>query len=120
MDNMMAVAIFPKIAPENLDQFKAIATKMLEEVKKQESILRYDMFFTADNSSCVVLEEYTSPDGVFEHVKKNSALLDQLTALGGKIEGSIFPMSSEGQAIADIRANWDAKFHTYFSGKPRK
>ena len=116
---MMAVAIFPKIAPENLDQFKVVAIKMLEEVKKQESILRYDLFFTADNRSCVVLEEYSSPDGVFEHVKKNSALLDQLTALGGKIEGSIFPMSSEGQAIADIRANWDAKIHTYFSGKPR-
>ncbi|NCX40142.1 MAG: hypothetical protein EBX07_01350 [Burkholderiaceae bacterium] len=92
MQNMMAVAIFPKIAPENLDQFKAIATKMLEEVKKQESILRYDMFFTADNSSCVVLEEYTSPDGVFEHVKKNSALLDELTKLGGKIEAAFSNM----------------------------
>jgi quinol monooxygenase YgiN len=120
MQNMMAVAIFPKIAPENLEQFKAVATKMLEEVNKQDSILRYDMFFTSDNRSCVVLEEYRSPDDLFEHVKNNSALLDQLTALGGKIEGSIFPMSSEGQAIADIRANWDAKFHTYFSGKPRK
>jgi len=120
MQNMMAVAIFPKIAPENLDQFKAVATKMLEEVNKQESILRYDMFFTADNSSCVILEEYTSPDGVFEHVKKNSALLDELTKLGGKIEGSIFPMSNEGQALDEIKRNWDAEVHTHFAGKPRK
>ena len=120
MDNMMAVAIFPKIAPENLEKFKSIAALMLEEIKKQDSILRYDLFFTTDNSSCVILEEYSSPEGVFEHVKKNSALLDELTKLGGKIEGSIFPMSNEGQALDEIKRNWDAEVHTHFAGKPRK
>ena len=69
MAKMFAVAIFPKIAPENLEQFKKVAEEMLVNVNEQDSVLRYDMFFTQDNSSCAVLEEYSSPEAVFEHVK---------------------------------------------------
>ncbi len=117
MAKMFAVAIFPKIAPENLEQFKKVAEEMLVNVNEQDSILRYDMFFTQDNSSCAVLEEYSSPEGVFEHIKKNSKYLEQLTALGGKIEGSIFPMNDNGEALDEIKRNWDARVHRYFSGK---
>jgi quinol monooxygenase YgiN len=117
MEKMFAVAIFPKIAPENLEQFKKVAEEMLVNVNEQDSILRYDMFFTQDNRSCVVLEEYISPEGVFEHVKRNSKYLEQLTSLGGKIEGSIFPMSNSGEALDEIKKNWDARLHSYFSGK---
>jgi len=117
MAKMFAVAIFPKIAPENLEQFKKVAEEMLVIVNEQGSILRYDMFFTQDNSSCAVLEEYSSPEGVFEHIKKNSKYLEQLTALGGKIEGSIFPMNDTDEALDEIKRNWDARVHRYFSGK---
>ena len=117
MEKMFAVAIFPKIAPENLEQFKKVAEEMLVNVNEQDSILRYDMFFTQDNSSCAVLEEYSSPEGVFEHIEKNSKYLEQLTALGGKIEGSIFPMNDNGEALDEIKRNWDARVHSYFSGK---
>lgn len=117
MAKMFAVAIFPKIAPENLEQFKKVAEEMLVNVNEQDSILRYDMFFTQDNSSCAVLEEYSSPEGVFEHIKKNSKYLEQLSALGGKIEGSIFPLSNTGEALDEIKRNWDARVHSYFSGK---
>ncbi len=117
---MFAVAIFPKIAPENLEQFKKVAEEMLVNVHEQDSILRYDMFFTQDNSSCAVLEEYSSPEAVFEHVKRNSKFLEQLTALGGKIEGSVFPMSNQGAALSEIKSNWDAKVHSFFVGKDQK
>ena len=120
MAKMFAVAIFPKIAPENLEQFKKVAEEMLVNVNEQDSILRYDMFFTQDNSSCAVLEEYSSPEGVFEHIKKNSKYLEQLTALGGKIEGSIFPMNDKGEALDEIKRNWDARVHSYFVGKGQK
>jgi quinol monooxygenase YgiN len=117
MAKMFAIAIFPKIAPEDLEQFKKVAEEMLVNVNEQDSILRYDMFFAQDNRSCVVLEEYISPEGVFEHVKRNSKYLEQLTSLGGKIEGSIFPMSNSGEALDEIKKNWDARLHSYFSGK---
>jgi hypothetical protein len=63
------------------------------------------------------LEEFETPEGVFEHVKRNGDLIALLTLLGGKIEGSVFPMSQDGEAIAEIRNNWDSKFHHHFLGK---
>ena len=117
MENLKAVAIFPKILPENLEQFKSIAQEMLLNISKQDSILSYEMYFTLDNSSCVVIEEYKTPEGAIEHVKTNSALLDKLTSLGGAIQGSMFPRSQQGEAINEIKNNWDSKMHVYFDGK---
>jgi hypothetical protein len=75
------------------------------------------MFFNPEKTSCTVLEEFATPEGVFEHVKRNSDLIAQLSLLGGKIEGSVFPMSQDGEAINEIRNNWDSKYHLHFLGK---
>ena len=114
---LRAVAIFPHIENENLAAFKAIASEMLQEIKKQDSIIKYDMFFSADNTKCVILEEYSSAAGVIEHVKRNSHLLEKLTALGGKIEGSMFPTGESDSDLEEIKANWGSKMHSYFAGK---
>ena len=89
----------------------------MEKIQKQESTLRYDMFFNQDKTRCTVLEEFTRPEGVFEHVQENSELIAQLSHLGGKIEGSVFPMSQDGEAINEIKNNWDSKYHLHFLGK---
>ena len=117
MGSFRAVAVFPHIDPSNFDQFCALATQMMQVIQKQESILSYDMFFSDNNTRCTVLEEFATPEGVFEHVKANADLLEQLTQLGGKIEGNIFPIDQEGTALAEIRSNWDSKFHNHFLGK---
>jgi quinol monooxygenase YgiN len=114
---MRAVATFPYIAPENLAEFKSVASQMLQNIEQQESVLRYDMFFNADSTQCVVLEEFSTPEGVFEHVKKNASLLEQLVKLGGQIEGSVFPINEDGQALSEIKNTWNSKFHTHFAGK---
>jgi quinol monooxygenase YgiN len=114
---LRAVAIFPHIENENLAAFKAIASEMLEEIKKQDSIIKYEMFFSVDNTQCVILEEYSSAAGVIEHVNRNAHLLEKLTALGGKIEGSMFPTGESDSDLEEIRANWDSKMHSFFAGK---
>ena len=117
MSTMSAVAIFPSIAPNDLEEFKELISEMLLVIKRQKSILRYEIFFNADSTRCVVLEEYSDPAGVIEHVNKNAEILARLVALGGAIDGSVFPMSQEGGALAEIRAGWDTKIHSYFAGK---
>jgi quinol monooxygenase YgiN len=114
---MSAVAIFPSIAPENLVEFKSLMTEMLTVINAQDSILRYEVFFNDDSSRCVILEEYSDPAGVIEHVNKNKNLLARLVELGGAINGSVFPMSQQGAALDEIRSGWDTKIHTYFAGK---
>ena len=54
MNNMSAVAIFPSISAENLDEFKMLISQMLLVIKEQESILRYEIFFNQD-SSCFAM-----------------------------------------------------------------
>jgi quinol monooxygenase YgiN len=117
METIRAVATFPYIAPENLDAFKELAAKMLLVIQKQESILRYDLFFSADMTQCVALEEFTSPAGILEHVETNRKILDQLAALGGEVTGSVFPMSQKGEALEVIRSSWNSKMHVHFAGK---
>ena len=117
MENLMAVAVFPKIERQNLVRFKEVATEMLQSIRSQDSILRYELFFTMDETSCVVIEEYVNPAGVFQHVQQHSKYLEELSVLGGKIQGSMFPLSSEGDDISNIRDNWDSTMHRYFDGK---
>ena len=117
MESFRAVAIFPDIKQSNYDQFCLIARRLLAEIQKQDSIIRYDLFFSEDKSRCVVLEEYSNPEALVEHVAKNGDLLEQLQALGGKIEGSVFPMQQEGELLNDIRNSWDSEFHEHFGGK---
>lgn len=114
---MSAVAIFPRIERENLQEFKGLLREMLEVIQLQESINRYDIFFNDDETRCVVLEEYSDPAGVIEHVNKNTEILEKLVRLGGAIDGSVFPMKQAGAALTEIRATWDTKVHTYFDGK---
>lgn len=117
MGTLRAVAIFPHIPAENLNSFKGVAREMLEEIRRQDSILRYDLFFSENEDSCVVLEEYVSASGVMEHVERNTHFLDQLAKLGGKIQGSMFPMGESDSALESIKANWDSRMHNYFDGK---
>lgn len=117
MQNLMAVAVFPDIAPNNLDRFKQVAEEMLSSVMEMDCVLRHEMFFTIDNRSCVVLEEYESAAGVIEHVQRNAKALEELSILGGQIQGSMFPLSGAGPEMTLIREIWDSKMHTYFNGK---
>lgn len=117
MDNLRAIAVFPKIEPGNVPKFKNLIKDLLVSVSSQKSILRYDVFFTSDDSSCIVLEEYDSAQAVIDHVDTNAEILGKLMDLGGKIEGKMFPQSQSGSAIAHIRENWDSTMHIHFAGK---
>ena len=117
MNTFRAVAVFPHIEPANLEQFCLLAEQMMIQIQNQESILRYDMFFSENKTRCTILEEYAHPEAVFEHIKKNTELLQQLSDFGGKIEGGVFPMGQEGEALKEIREKWDAEYHFHFLGK---
>ncbi len=117
MEKMLAVAVFQKIPAENLETFQQIAQEMLSSIRKLDSIIRYDIFFSDDRTRCTIIEEYVNPAGVFEHVQRHTSYLDQLTKLGGVLEGQMFPYSNDGSELKQIRENWDSEVHIFFDGK---
>ena len=90
MNTFRAVAIFPHIAPGDLEQFCLVATELMKAIQQQESTLRYDMFFNPEKTRCTVLEEFETPEGVFEHVKRNGDLIAQLTLLEEGLKAASF------------------------------
>jgi quinol monooxygenase YgiN len=44
MNTFRAVAIFPHIAPGDLEQFCLVATELMKAIQQQESTLRYDIW----------------------------------------------------------------------------
>jgi quinol monooxygenase YgiN len=115
--SLRAVAVFSEINSENLVAFKEIAKEMLCEIQKVDFITGYDMFFNADETRCVVLEEYSDASGVIEHVKRHSHFLEKLTALGGEIHGQMFPIDIEDENLRNIRESWNSVMHQHFAGK---
>lgn len=117
MAELIAIAIFPKIPSENLSNFKFLANQLLDSVEKLESVVEYQIYFSQDFSRCTVLEKYSSPQGVIDHVNINGALIDELQKLGGKIEGSMFTLNLEDETIRDISESWDTVVNVFFQGK---
>ena len=115
--SLRAVAIFPEIKSENLKEFKKVAGEMLSHIDNAEFIMRYDLFFDAQEKICVVLEEYPNAAGVIEHVKRHSQFLEKLTALGGQIQGQMFPIDIEDENLRNIRESWNSVMHQHFGGK---
>ena len=115
--SLRAVAIFPEIKSENLEEFKRVAGEMLKHIDNAEFIVRYDLFFDAQEKICVVLEEYPNAAGVIEHVKRHSQFLEKLTALGGQIQGQMFPIDVEDEKLQSIRDSWSSVMYQHFAGK---
>jgi len=57
-----------KIREGKLEEFKAVAADLLLVVKEQDTqTLRYDWFWNADESVCVIRESYPGMEAVEEH-----------------------------------------------------
>lgn len=64
------------------EAFKAIAIKCIGIVKeKDRGTLQYDWFYSDDNSTCVVREQYESSEAVLEHMGNLGPTLGELLAI---------------------------------------
>ena len=91
MKKIHLIAIF-RIHPGKLEAFKDLASQCVAAVKKNEPhALRYDWFYSADQSECRVLETYADSDAVFAHMANVGPMLGQLltmTDFGGEVYGN--------------------------------
>ena len=80
-----------------LEEFKRLSAQLMEIVRSQDTgTLQYEIYFSEDQSDCIVLERYRDSQALVEHA-------GHLGDLGRAIPGLV---SSEllGEPSADVRA----------------
>jgi quinol monooxygenase YgiN len=60
-------ATLPTIAPENLAEFKRLATQAVELAKGEAGTIQYDWFLSDDETDCIVQAKYQSSDAQLSH-----------------------------------------------------
>lgn len=115
MEQIQVTARFPRIATENLAEFKRLAGDALKVTAEDPGVPQYDWFFSDDESACVVRETYASSEAVLTHLAMVGEVLPTIIELGGGIEVEVFGSPSEAlrQAISAMQPN----IYSYFQGK---
>lgn len=80
-----------------LEKFKRIAEKCMDSVRtKDTGTLRYDFFFSGDNTECVVHERYRDSDAALEHVANLGGTMGEL------IETCVFSADILGTPSSEV------------------
>ena len=78
MNNLQGSA-FLKIHNGKLSEFKALAGQCIDSIKVNEpNTMKFDWFFNADETECVIKEEYRDSDAMLVHLGNLGALLGKL------------------------------------------
>lgn len=89
METIRIIATFTAIAPENRERFKATVLELTEVVAAEEGTLEYSFYLTADETQCLLIETYASPQALSAHMGNVSHLLGPLFGSGGSVDVNI-------------------------------
>ncbi|MET9326187.1 antibiotic biosynthesis monooxygenase [Tsukamurella sp. NPDC003166] len=84
------IATIPAITDANREAFENTVTEAAEAVRAESGNTRYDWFFNAERTACVVHEEYADSDAVLTHLGTVGTIVGQLARLGGGLVVDLF------------------------------
>ena len=116
MEQIQFTVTFPKISPDNLDQFKKIAGEALQIAAGEPGCLQYDWFFNADETACVTRETFENSDAVLAHLGNVGEIIGPVVQLGGGIEIETFGGSPSDQLVEALAA-FSPTHYPFFQGK---
>ena len=103
-----------KIHDGQLEAFKALAEQALHVVREKDTgTHRYDWFFNADQSECVVLEHYADSQAILDHATHAGDLLGPLTQLA---DMSFEFYGAPSPEVLEAVAAFKPTVYTYFRG----
>ena len=110
--NELQVTARMTIAPDQLDEFKAIAATCMKVAREMDSgTLQYDWFLNADQSECVVRERYRDSAAALEHV----ASLGEATRVGlTRLHMSLEFYGEVSDELIEATKHTDAKFYDQY------
>jgi quinol monooxygenase YgiN len=89
-----------KIHEGKLEEFKRLSAQCMEIVRtKDTGTLQYEIYFSDDQSECIVLERYRDSDALIEHLEHIGDLMEAIVATGS-VSGELL-----GGPSAALRAN---------------
>ena len=105
METIRIIATFTAIAPENRERFKATVFELTELAAAEEGTLEYSYYLSADETQCLMIETYASPEALSAHVGNVGHLLGPLFESGGSVDVNILGDAPEGliEATKDLQ-----------------
>jgi quinol monooxygenase YgiN len=83
-----------------LEEFKRLSAQCKEIVRtKDTGTLQYEIYFSDDQSECIVLERYRDSEALIEHLEHIVDLMEAIVATGS-VSGELL-----GEPSAELRAN---------------
>lgn len=85
-------------------EFKRLSAEAMAIVRAQEpGTIRYDTYFSADETACVVLEGYVDSQALLDHAEHMAPLMEAIMATAASIEGELLgtPNAELAAKIAD-------------------
>ena len=99
MSELVGIARF-KFHEGDVEEFKRLSAQALEIVRtKDTGTLQYDIYFSDDQSECIVLERYRDSEALIEHADHLGDLMQTIPATGS-VTGELL-----GEPSAELRAN---------------
>jgi quinol monooxygenase YgiN len=105
METIRIIASFTAIGRENRGRFKEAAVALTELVASEEGTLEYSYYLTADETQCLMIETYASPEALSAHMGHVGHLLAPLFESGGSVDVNILGDAPEAliQATKDFQ-----------------
>ena len=98
-NELQGIARF-KIHEGTLEEFKRLSAQCMEIVRTRDTgTLQYEIYFSDDQSECIVLERYRDSDALIEHAEHIGDLMEAIVATGS-VSGELL-----GEPSAELRAN---------------
>jgi quinol monooxygenase YgiN len=99
MSELQGIARF-KFHEGKVEEFKRLSAQALEIVRaKDTGTLQYDLYFSDDQSECVVLERFRDSNALIEHTAHLADLSQEILAIVTVVHGEIL-----GEPSAELRA----------------
>jgi hypothetical protein len=117
VNQLQVTATFPRIASDNLSEFKGMVDEALRHVADEPGVLQYDWFSNDDQTKWVARESYADSDAVLTHLGLVGHLLGRMTELGGGVQIELF--GSPSKALVEALEAVQPAIYSYFQGKSR-
>lgn len=95
MSTIQSVARF-RIHEGKREEFKTLAARCMQLAReKDKGILRYEQFFSDDETECIVYEEYVDSEACIQHFQNMGAAADAIFKTG-EVTGEMWGNPSPG------------------------